>query len=790
MAKTFVEQLESLSSYEHVYSPHTPEAKANPVNFQHLVLPIGGRQYHVLSRVGDAGLDYTQRTNKIAHHIALDATELVPGGPAWVLAQSDFMRETFAGEPSIIPAGRKLPAGNPTAAVCKHWQQVTGDAGWAGALAETALSVPTRHAVIVFRAGMKLLPLLAEALNLLPPTQRWRVSFSTYYSKLPPGVDCSWRCVLAGSAEATASLRLPGALVINLCEPMPAAKGGALVAAARSGQRPAAHNLEVEEPVGSTVHVGALARSEAPPASSDSDRPRLRAPAAEFSGWEPGIPRVPNNTKARVLSFGPIVIVAVLAVIVAAGGGFLAGMSFARRSNAETASVSTPVKSANGGREIHGSTMPVNTAKTSDHPPSAPNADRDTKDLSTNSAMPNDPPLARTDPPTSKVEETQSSEELKEQTNDHAATKAELSTASNPAPLVEDPWKQHRANPAALPLPEQAATDGEDTTLLVFEAGDAKPVIELIGLQQAFDPPHKAELIPKDNMWELHLSDTGIIVAGKARCVARFSYSSSHLRFSWGPDPLPTKAYSIADRMRNCMLRIQVGKYVSPAFPLHSATVCSPSTFQSDKVKPIEVKLPSLSKENAARVKVELVKVHLPGMAVSQPKGNRFTVNFEYGAAIGMQKPVVDSIVVQIDPRFGAQQLYLEAKYLRRDRQSEGGTKWTEVTAKHAGFRHRSLEVKLGENELLQRQIPQNSKKPDDTDRQKSLATKHHDLSVERELWIQLEAAIQRIEGDPPNFPTFDFRMFLPLEVKSSDGKVEQFKLVLTESHAPNGISN
>ena len=77
-------------------------------------------------------------------------------------------------------------------------------------VAETASAGASRPAVIVFRPGVDPLPLLAESLALLPPEIRWNVSFCTYFNKLPPGIDCQWRCVLEGSPEAIANQRLPG----------------------------------------------------------------------------------------------------------------------------------------------------------------------------------------------------------------------------------------------------------------------------------------------------------------------------------------------------------------------------------------------------------------------------------------------------------------------------------------------------------------------------------------------------------------------------------------------------
>ena len=50
-------------------------------------MTAGSRAYSVLSRVGPAGLDYSDRTNLFAHHVVLDADELPRGGPAWLLRQ-------------------------------------------------------------------------------------------------------------------------------------------------------------------------------------------------------------------------------------------------------------------------------------------------------------------------------------------------------------------------------------------------------------------------------------------------------------------------------------------------------------------------------------------------------------------------------------------------------------------------------------------------------------------------------------------------------------------------------
>jgi hypothetical protein len=242
MAVNLADRLESLSAYRHVFSPQDPNADLNPVVYSHLRIAVGGKQYHVLSRIAAAGLDYTQRTNKFAHHVVLDTSELVSAGPAWLLAQPAFMQTEWDGKPRILPVGRRPIAGTVEPDVCRHWQSAAGDAGWAGILAESANSGTKSVATVIYPPGMEVLGLVAESMSLLPPPRRWEISFSTYYTKLPPGVDCMWRFVLQGSPEAQAASRIPGATVIDLCRPLGRAVGGPLVEAARTGHLPAAQH--------------------------------------------------------------------------------------------------------------------------------------------------------------------------------------------------------------------------------------------------------------------------------------------------------------------------------------------------------------------------------------------------------------------------------------------------------------------------------------------------------------------------------------------------------------------
>jgi hypothetical protein len=237
MPVLLVERLEALSGYHLVYPPHDPLAARNPINYSHIRLIVGERSLSVLSRIGPAGLDYSGRSNKYAHHIVIDANERPKGGPAWLLSQPGFVQSAWEGEPRVLAEGRKPPAGDRPAGIATAWQSATGDAGWAGVLAESFLKDPARAVFVIFPPGMDLLPLFVEAIALLAPSRRWEVEFSTYFMTLPQGTACLWRGVVHVSPQADNASRFPNALIVDLSRtPAGLAEGGALVQLARTGQ--------------------------------------------------------------------------------------------------------------------------------------------------------------------------------------------------------------------------------------------------------------------------------------------------------------------------------------------------------------------------------------------------------------------------------------------------------------------------------------------------------------------------------------------------------------------------
>ena len=237
MARLLEEQLMSLSGYRWIHPAGHPDAARNPVAFAHWRVMSGGREMSVLSSVRDAGVDYSQRSNRLAHHLVIDPTEQSDAGPAWVLRQPDVVESRWDGELRTWPVGRAIPRGDNPPRPCTAWATAAGDAGWAGVLADAFLLDPSKPAYLIFAPGTEVLPLIAEAIALLPTALRWRVTFNTYFTDLPAGLICTWRCCAAGTAAANEAPRLAtSGVVIDLTKSLGQAPESRSTESARTGR--------------------------------------------------------------------------------------------------------------------------------------------------------------------------------------------------------------------------------------------------------------------------------------------------------------------------------------------------------------------------------------------------------------------------------------------------------------------------------------------------------------------------------------------------------------------------
>jgi hypothetical protein len=252
--------LESMSAYRHLNLPTGDPHPDNPVAWSHLHLPRDGSS--ILSRVADSGLDYSGRTNKLAHHLVLSPADRGPAGPAAMLSAKDNLMHLWSGEPRTLDARTLSPGHSPTGS-CQHWQTVTGDAGWAGELAKGGSN---QSRTLVVTPQTDALALVAESMSLVPPGQRWQIAFTTFDNGIPQGVGCHWRFVIAGSPEHQKMQSSNPSGLLDLTSPLGMAPDSREAQMARSGDR--TDRTEVV-----AVPSAPIARRSATPASETKSAP-------------------------------------------------------------------------------------------------------------------------------------------------------------------------------------------------------------------------------------------------------------------------------------------------------------------------------------------------------------------------------------------------------------------------------------------------------------------------------------------------------------------------------------
>ncbi len=207
MREPLMLQLEKFCYYQHLSLTGGQE---RPI-YSCRIVDIRGTRFHVLSRIQDAGLDFTGRTNFIAHHLVFTPEEIrqfptppviLREWPGWVkswtkdpqmLEKEDWADLTaFAGR-SSVPA--------------QTWQRVTGDAVNGYGLLEARAGASFR---VDDQADETVLELIAESLELLEVrdtrrdfhTTAWNYTFTTSMQEQDNPADFRWRCIHSDNPAA------------------------------------------------------------------------------------------------------------------------------------------------------------------------------------------------------------------------------------------------------------------------------------------------------------------------------------------------------------------------------------------------------------------------------------------------------------------------------------------------------------------------------------------------------------------------------------------------------------
>ncbi len=225
MNPAMIRMLESLSAYSGNNNGSLRTADAPTAIISHWRVITGHETVSILSSVTAVEGEHTGRDNKLAHHFVFSAGDRPMCGPAKIAEQSIFENQWRKAptllEPRHSSAMDNLASDTDSDNYGGNWEQLTGDAGWAGYPVHCFNQNDKRPLYLVYETGMNILPLIRESLNLIPPAKRWLVSFSTWFVSSPAGVSCLWRgCPAAAWQPQERNSSFNTALILDLTKPL------------------------------------------------------------------------------------------------------------------------------------------------------------------------------------------------------------------------------------------------------------------------------------------------------------------------------------------------------------------------------------------------------------------------------------------------------------------------------------------------------------------------------------------------------------------------------------------
>lgn len=226
MPKNLISILENLSTYNILYPPNDPRSADNPVSYSYRKIRLGNRWMYVLSRIAFAGLDYTGRTNKIAHHIVIENDAELANlqyGPISACLCEDNFFTSWDGEPRLLPRRHRLNSASLSGYAAENWQNVMKNPEWAGHIADTFMNDPENIANCLYCEydlchKNSLLMLIAEIVRLMNKKYYNQFTFDTYFSATANDIGCFFRAALPNCQNLAAVKRFKPQELISLVD--------------------------------------------------------------------------------------------------------------------------------------------------------------------------------------------------------------------------------------------------------------------------------------------------------------------------------------------------------------------------------------------------------------------------------------------------------------------------------------------------------------------------------------------------------------------------------------------
>lgn len=243
LREALAQRLEQLSYYHYLRVAEAATANRNPTVCAFRILDLRGTKYHVLTRIQPCGLDFTARTNHLAHHLVFESGELAQlPSPAAILRHWSGWMSSWQGEPRLLEDPALNDFGAAAAKPClpaQTWLQITGDAGRAAGLLESEC---VRGCYLVCPAGSEgqVLQMFSETLQLLNPNGQyalrpWRHTFTNFLQAEDNPADFQWRACQEGTPAWQQAVQRTAALTPLRSVRVPT---NSLIKLAREGLKP------------------------------------------------------------------------------------------------------------------------------------------------------------------------------------------------------------------------------------------------------------------------------------------------------------------------------------------------------------------------------------------------------------------------------------------------------------------------------------------------------------------------------------------------------------------------
>ena len=205
-------QLEKFSYYQHLSLTGGQERRISASR----VFEIRGTRYHVLSRIQDAGLDFTGRTNFLAHHLVFTPEEIRQfASPPIILARWSGWLNSWSKEPEQLENedwGNLSELSTTVSVPAQNWQALSGEAANGYGMLEIRSGSSFRVDNV---SEEQILALFAESLELLElrdprrdfTVSAWQYTFTTSMQEQDNPADFKWRCL---HSDNPASARFAG----------------------------------------------------------------------------------------------------------------------------------------------------------------------------------------------------------------------------------------------------------------------------------------------------------------------------------------------------------------------------------------------------------------------------------------------------------------------------------------------------------------------------------------------------------------------------------------------------